>query len=152
MQRPASLHPDPNAASKWLDGFPIERVTELSHHQRKPNPDVLLEICQREGIEQQDSAYVGDSLAKDVLMAKAAHVFAIWAKYGAKPDPQLYEKLVRVTHWTAEDVRREAELKERALGVRPDFTLEHSFDEVLTAIGIAREPANSDQLESSASE
>lgn len=146
MERPLSLHPHPDAALRWLDGFPIDRVVELSHHQRKPNPDVLLEICQRERIEREEAAYVGDSLAKDVLMAKAAGVFAIWAKYGADVDGQLYKKLVRVSHWTPEDVAREAELKERAQGVQPDFILENSFDEVMKAVGIGAGSTQSEKI------
>ena len=55
-------------------------VRKLAHHQLKPDPDVLLEICHTEGVQTYDAAYVGDSIARDMLMAKRAGVFAIWAE------------------------------------------------------------------------
>ena len=96
-------------------------------------------MCERESIDPFDTAYVGDSIAKDVLMAKGADVFAIWAHYGANFNKELYQKLVRVSHWTPEDVAREMELKEMAQGVRPDYVLENSFQEILGAFDLAAE-------------
>jgi len=74
---------------------------------------------------------VGDSVARDVLMAKQADVFAIWAAYGAQHDRRVYDDLVRISHWTAKDVALEQELRRRAEAVKPDFTAHHSFAEVL---------------------
>ena len=82
----------------------------------------------------EDSAYVGDSIARDVLMAKRAGVFAIWAKYGAEHGRGVYEQLVRISHWTAEDVDREISLKNEAKGISPDFTIERSFKEILQVV------------------
>jgi phosphoglycolate phosphatase len=138
-ERSLSDHPFPENSGNWLRDFPMEKVVELSKHQSKPNTDVLLEICSEEGFEPEEAAYVGDSMARDMLMAKGAGVFAIWAAYGANHDPDQYARLVRITHWTKEDVEREIELKEAAKKVEPDFVAEDSFADMLQAIAV-REP------------
>jgi phosphoglycolate phosphatase len=136
-ERPTSVHPDGDASAAWLSQVPMHTVRELAHHQAKPDPDVLLEICRTEGATVSDTAYVGDSIARDVLMAKKAGVFAIWAQYGAQHDRSLYADLVRVTHWTPDEVAREQRLKAEASLVSPDFIATSSFLQVLTALGIA---------------
>lgn len=127
-------HPNPTRDEKHPSEFPMDRVHELSHHQRKPDPSVLLEICKRESIALSDTAYVGDSLVRDVLLAKRAGVLAIWAKYGIAHQKSEYEQLVRVTHWSAADVTREKELAKDAQQARPDLVLDRSFLELLPAI------------------
>lgn len=134
-QRSVSLHPDYQSRERWLDGFPMNRVVEVSPHRRKPNPEVLLEICTDEGIPTQAAAYIGDSVARDVLMAKRAGVYAIWAAYGAAPNSAMYSALVRVSHWTADEVARETRLREEAKSIEPDYVAHSSFGEVLTALG-----------------
>jgi FMN phosphatase YigB (HAD superfamily) len=133
-ERPIAEHPDPSSARRWLSQFPLHKVVELSHHQRKPSPDVLLEICRREECPPEESAYVGDSMARDMLMARLAGVFGIWAKYGTSHRRDSYEKLVRVTHWTDEDVVREREASAAARGMQADFILEQQFSEILAVL------------------
>lgn len=135
-ERANSDHPEPDVGERWLDSFPMHKVTELSHHQRKPDSSVLLEICRNEGATTDSSAYVGDSITRDIAMAKRVGVFAIWAKYGATHASGEYEKLVRVTHWTPEDVERELRLRRASEGVKPDYVLEKSFLELLPTLGI----------------
>jgi phosphoglycolate phosphatase len=135
-ERSNSSHPAPQSVAKWFDDFPMDKVIELSHHQAKPNPSVLLEICSNEGISHIDTAYIGDSIARDVLMAKRAGVFAIWAAYGAKHDAAMYDALVRISHWTPEEVARERRLKEEARTIEPDYSAHRSFAEVLRPLGL----------------
>lgn len=135
-ERPTSIHPSETASAAWLKRIPMHLVRELAHHQAKPDPDVLLEICRTEGVDAPDAAYVGDSIARDILMARRAGVFAIWAEYGAKHDHRLYADLVRVTHWTPDEIAREEKLRVEARSIRPDYTASSSFLEVLTALGI----------------
>lgn len=135
-ERSLSDHPFPENSARWLEDFPMEKIVELSKHQSKPSIDVLLEICSKEGFEPREAAYIGDSMARDILMAKGAGVFAIWAAYGADHDPDQYARLVRITHWTKEDVDREVELKEAARKVAPDFVAEDSFADILQVIAI----------------
>lgn len=133
-ERPQSAHPNPTTGRTWLNNFPMNKVRELSKHQLKPDPTVLAEICNAEAIARNETAYVGDSIARDILMAKRAGVFSIWAKYGAILHTDDYEKLVRVTHWTQEDVETERRLKKEAENIQPDFVAKDSFVEVLSAI------------------
>ena len=44
-ERPLSVHPDQEASIAWFERIPMRMVRELAHHQMKPDPDVLLEIC-----------------------------------------------------------------------------------------------------------
>ncbi|HET6324488.1 MAG TPA: HAD-IA family hydrolase [Planctomycetaceae bacterium] len=103
--------------------------------ERKPNPRLVHDICESEGVEPADTWYVGDSLTRDIGMAKAAGVHAVWARYGTQYDGELWNSLVRITHWTAEDVTREAELRRACRGVEPDFTID-SFAEILPLMRI----------------
>jgi phosphoglycolate phosphatase len=133
-ERSEPRHPNPEAGRKWLSRFPMHKVRELSRHQMKPDPTVLSEICGTEGVTLDQAAYVGDSIARDILMAKRAGLFSIWAKYGAILHTEEYERLVRITHWTKEDVERERELRRDAEKLEPDFVAEHSFAEILIAL------------------
>ncbi len=139
-ERPNSEHPDPETGNRWLEQFPLHKVVELSHHQRKPDPDVLLEICRNENVPPGETAYVGDSMARDILMSKMAGIFAIWARYGAFNQQEAYKKLVRVSHWREEDVARERELKERAHGIEADYILETTFSEIVHALEHSIQP------------
>ena len=69
-------------------------------------------------------------------MAKRAGVFAIWAAYGSEHSPEEYNKLVRISHWTNEDVEREKDLQREAGRIRPDFTAKKAFGEVVEALNI----------------
>jgi FMN phosphatase YigB (HAD superfamily) len=141
-ERSLSPHPAPQQLD-WLDRFPMGKIFELANHQTKPDSAVLLEICAREGFPAHESAYVGDSVARDVLMAKQANVFAIWAAYGSQHDPRMYDDLVRISHWTAKDVALEYELRRRAKAARPDFIAYHSFADVLIPLEIAADVVRS---------
>lgn len=137
-ERSKSLHPYNGRRDSWLHGFPMNRVVELTHHQTKPNPEVLLEICANEDTAIEAVAYVGDSIARDILMAKRAGVYAIWAAYGSAHTPTMYDALVRISHWSAEEVALEQRLKQEASSIEPDYVARFSFAEVLTALGVTR--------------
>lgn len=107
------------------------RTIELPADEAKPDPRVLLDIARTERIEISSVAYIGDSISKDVFMAKKAGCLAIWAKYGVRRDPDMYEQLVRISHWTDEDIRRERNFANEAATVVPDLTCEQSIAEIL---------------------
>lgn len=132
-ERPISIRP---MAADWLSRFPMEKIVELSLHQTKPNPVVLAEICAAEAVSHDDTVYIGDSVARDVLMAKRAGVFAVWAAYGAEHSAALYDALVRISHWTPEEVEWERLLRIEARGISPNFVAHREFSEVLTVFGI----------------
>ncbi|WP_244561104.1 hypothetical protein [Bradyrhizobium canariense] len=64
-------------------------------------------------------------------MAKRADCFAVWAKYGAHTDRSMYDRLIRISHWTADDIRREKNYATEAKGIEPDFICERSIAELL---------------------
>lgn len=125
-------HPDPARRSDLTP--PPGLVTYIPKQERKPNPELLRDICRKEGAALDDTYYVGDSLTRDMSMAKRAGVTALWARYGTKYDQNLWNILVRITHWTDEDVQREAALKKLYRDIQPDDTLD-SFADILDIVG-----------------
>jgi len=95
----------------------------------KPNPDILLQIIRDVAASPDEVIYIGDSLMKDVSMAREAKVTDAWAKYGIAQDRPEYELLRRVTHWTESSVEKEKGLSEDI--VKPTFTLSDSLADVL---------------------
>lgn len=104
---------------------------ELPANEAKPDPRVLLDIARAEKLATSSMAYIGDSISKDILMAKKAGCIAIWARYGVRHDPVMYERLVRISHWTEEDIRREKNFAAEAAAIVPDLTCETSIAEIL---------------------
>ncbi len=101
----------------------------LPSDHRKPSPEVLRDICARHGVSVEETLYVGDSLPRDIAMAKGAGALAAWARYGARRDSQLWQRLVRVTHWTEADVAHEKQLQDETKNVQPDVIVD-SFAEL----------------------
>jgi phosphoglycolate phosphatase len=126
-------HPRPGAEAEFRP--PDGLLHELSPADRKPNPQLLRHICAREGIPIDSSWYVGDSLTRDISMARRAGVESVWARYGTRHDPRLWEILVAVTHWTPEDVAREEELRLRFDRIEPDHTIDR-FSELAELLEI----------------
>ncbi|WP_210442294.1 HAD family hydrolase [Vibrio crassostreae] len=105
----SSSHPD--KTKPMIDPVDAEWVVKLPEEERKPNPQLVLDICEREGISPSDAYYIGDSIVKDMTMANAAGVNSVWAKYGKDFQSANWKLLVSITHWTDEDVRVEEDLK-----------------------------------------
>lgn len=125
LQGPLAPHPrGAPSGTPPPDGL----VEQVPLAERKPNPRLLLDICRRVGIDPADAVYVGDSKTRDITMAVEAGVTAVWASYGTKYDKGHWGTLVRVTHWSTEDVLREQELRKVAGHVQPDFEIEHFAD------------------------
>ncbi len=95
----------------------------------KPNKHILLSIIGHVGAKPDDCVYVGDSLFKDVAMARDAGVSDVWAKYGLTQDSKAYQLLRDVTHWSDDDVEREKKISER--DIKPSIELPVSFSEIL---------------------
>lgn len=103
---------------------------------KKPNPDLLRDICGNEGVECTETLYVGDSLTKDIYMAKLAGVYSVWCNY--KPDENagdLYKKLVAISHWSNDDFKYESELKVKwsESNLSPDYTI-NNFQKIIDII------------------
>lgn len=104
----------------------VQRHTPENEY--KPNPEVLLGIIGDIGAPKERVLYVGDSLAKDVAMARAAGVLDVFAAYGRAQEPEVHDLLGRVTHWTAEMVERERAAGTQ--GIEPSITLADDFAEI----------------------
>jgi FMN phosphatase YigB (HAD superfamily) len=125
-------HPDPlrmEEYRKLLEN--IDRVRTLRQDERKPNPQVVLDICKDQGISPERTLYIGDSLSRDIGMAKAAGAWAAWAKYGTSYDATHWDRLVRITHWTPTDVERAQRVQEQYGDSRPDRVLAEGLGDVL---------------------
>lgn len=109
---------------------PPEKVKYLQEGERKPDVRVLLDICNDMNIEPQHVLYVGDSISRDIGMAKSAGAWAAWAQYGTCYDPSLWPRLVRISHWNEEDVARAQYAQDLYRHVKPDVILESGLSEV----------------------
>ncbi len=102
----------------------------------KPNPILLLEILADVSANPDESIYVGDSLMKDVVMAKQAGITDVWAKYGLAHEGDAYQLLRKVSHWTDEAVSKEKALKPD--DVQPTYVLENGFEDLLSLFDFTR--------------
>ena len=95
------------------DYLPASEKTQIVHG-KKPNPAVIHKICQQESVAIGEIVYLGDSLTKDVYMARRAGALSVLCKYSynAKGQDELYSKLVAISHWTATDFEQEKAIKE----------------------------------------
>lgn len=104
---------------------------------KKPNPEVIKKICDQENVAASETLYIGDSMTKDIYMAKRAEVTAVLCKYptSEKVQTDLYKKLVAISHWTTEDFKKEQEIKElcKKENIYPDYIIS-SFNEILSII------------------
>jgi phosphoglycolate phosphatase len=126
----SALSPHPSPARVDRGGVDLHLVPR---EQRKPNPALLLDICAAECARPETSVYVGDSLVRDIWMARRAGVCAVWARYGRSYSQEDWETVVRVSHWTPDDVRREASLRASAGKVAPDLTIDR-YGELLDIV------------------
>lgn len=114
---------DPHPSPTWQDKGGVA-LHVVPREERKPNPALLQDICASECARIDQAVYVGDSRHRDVWMARRAGVCAVWARYGKGYTPEDWDMVVRVSHWTEEDLRRERTLKANAVGVRPDYAID----------------------------
>ena len=131
-----AIHISPE--SRFVDP-PHGFVRIIPREDRKPNPRLLADICRDEGVDISHTYYVGDSLVKDVAMGKQAGAIAIWARYGTLYNPDHWTYLVKVTHWTDDDVHREKLLKAKYREVVPDYTIDRFSQLKSIVLGAAGE-------------
>lgn len=85
------------------------RHRRLDVSSRKPAPEILKDILDRENLSENEVIYIGDSSDRDIAMANSAAVFSILTKAkGEATRGANYDLLKKVTHWTDEEVQREA--------------------------------------------
>jgi FMN phosphatase YigB (HAD superfamily) len=96
----------------------------------KPNALILNQVLSDYRVSRTETAYVGDSLMKDVAMANSVGVWAVHAKYSQAHRREEYDLLRRVSHWTDEDIEREA-ASDRELSPRAYRVLDRGYYELL---------------------
>lgn len=102
----------------------------LHPEERKPNPAVVLELCERLEVPPTAALYVGDSLARDVRMAHAGGLWTAWARYGTTHDPRDWQRVVDVSPWTAAQRAQACQLAPTD-ETPPHVVLHESFGELL---------------------
>jgi phosphoglycolate phosphatase len=130
LEHLGEAHPTPEQIQQ-VDG--VQTIRLIRPDERKPDPRVLRDISRDVGIPLAETLYVGDSIVRDVGMAKDAGALAAWAQYGTQFQPMHWTALVRITHWTDEDIRR-ADVDRKRLGAtKPDYVLD-TFADILAIL------------------
>jgi FMN phosphatase YigB (HAD superfamily) len=106
------------------------QVLEFSNSLRKPDPQTLKPIFDTLGISPKQTAYLGDSKTRDILLARESGLLDIWASYGVVRDQSLYRELVQITYWTEADLQRDEVLRKEAEAIAPSFSVD-SFEEAV---------------------
>jgi FMN phosphatase YigB (HAD superfamily) len=101
----------------------------LAAHERKPDPTVVRELCERLHVPPRAALYVGDNLARDVQMGRDAGLWTAWARYGTTHDPRDWQRVVDVSPWTAAQ-RAQACMRVPSCEATPDVVLHESFAEL----------------------
>jgi phosphoglycolate phosphatase-like HAD superfamily hydrolase len=89
------------------DATPLDAAVVHLPPFTKPAPEVLRSILRRHQATPGTAIYVGDSLTRDVPMARESGVTGVWARYGAVVEPRHRDIISEVSCWAAEKVDRE---------------------------------------------
>ena len=104
---------------------------------KKPNPKLIKQICEHESVSIDEAIYIGDSMTKDIYMAKTAGVTSVLYKHPSDPQiaEDLYDKLVAISHWTKADFQHDIELRAicKDSKFQPDYVID-SFDLLIKII------------------
>ncbi len=68
-------------------------VVELPRDWEKPSTNGLYAICKQYGVDPRETLVVGDSLTKDIAIAKATGAIDCWAEYGTYVSQEYRERL-----------------------------------------------------------
>lgn len=103
---------------------PAELIRLLPARARKPDPGAARSISADWGVAPCQALYVGDSLTRDITMARGAGMHCGWARYGTRHSSGLWDQLVRVTHWPPSSVTSDASAATGVAETRPDVILD----------------------------
>jgi phosphoglycolate phosphatase-like HAD superfamily hydrolase len=132
-------HPVPSERpeDEFVERAPELKSTKIVHIERgltKPDPMVLKNLLDAMCAVPGKSAYVGDSLSRDIVMARKAGVIDVHAKYGETIRRSEFELLSRVSHWTNADIQRENSASAEDRRIEPSITLQSGFPEIFNFI------------------
>lgn len=118
------------------DYLPSSEITRVVHG-KKPNAKLLEQICAQESVSAVEAIYIGDSITKDIYMAKIAGITSVLCNYpcDCQSANDLYQKLVAISHWTDEDFQREKEIKQicQSNNIQPDYIVD-SFEQLIEIV------------------
>lgn len=109
------------------------KVVELQRELEKPNPEGLRRICADFGVEPHEVLVVGDSLKKDVAVARAVGAIDCWAEYGTYVSAEHRERL-DIVSGTSITLRHAASLYEVHDEAAPATHALSNFGQVLEII------------------
>jgi FMN phosphatase YigB (HAD superfamily) len=115
--------------TRYRSKIPIQ--LNLQNDVRKPDSAILDAILATTKTAPQQAILVGDSLTKDILLAKRCGVWDVYAEYGTHVNPAFFNELLKITYWTDYDVAEDEKLRRQE--IIPTFTI-HSFPELLQII------------------
>lgn len=121
-------HPVVEKSLRFQEGRDL--VHFLKANQRKPNPSILLTICKEYDVPTEQTLYIGDSVSRDISMAKEARTWSALAEYGLRFDKSIWARLVRVTHWSADDIRLNEEMRKSNAQTKADVVLDTQFAQI----------------------
>jgi len=119
--------------TSWQNTPHLKGAHWMPSHLKKPDPLALDYIVEHSSLDPATTLMVGDSLYKDIVMAKRAGIRCAHAAYGMKIDESAYRTLQAVSHWTDEDIAHDNVLRRQIasedLVLKPDFSI-NSFPEI----------------------
>ncbi|MFZ5468880.1 MAG: HAD family hydrolase [Myxococcota bacterium] len=101
------------------------KVVELPREHEKPNPLGLRQVCKDFGIDPREVVVVGDSLRKDIGVAKEVGALDCWAEYGTYVSVEYRERLDIISAPAV--TRRHAASVYESDGKRPNDAPTHTF-------------------------
>ncbi|WP_430884441.1 HAD family hydrolase [Fusibacter sp. JL216-2] len=109
------------------------KIVSLSGNVKKPSVESVNLVLSTEKYSASEAVYIGDSLIKDIAIANRANITSVLASYGKVYSKELWEVLVKITHWTDEDVRREEALKLEFKNTKPTYII-NEFGELIQIV------------------
>ena len=101
---------------------------------KKPSADSLNKILSDYSLDRAKTAYVGDSLDKDMTMARECRILDVYAKYGVCHDRPEYTILRNISHWPQQDTDREIKIDRDGTSFTPTITLDNSLSQIFDHI------------------
>lgn len=132
---PEGLSADTVRKAKEIDVLGRTQHIEVPRSVRKPDVRFIAPILARFGIGPADSLIVGDSLSRDVLLAKRTGAVDVWAEYGQRRDEATYRELLKITYWTDAEVEEETALKAEVGDTPPSYSI-NAFSEILEILAL----------------
>jgi len=109
------------------------KIVSLSGSVKKSSVESINLVLTTENFLSSEAIYIGDSLIKDIAIANKACVTSVFASYGKVYNKELWDILVKITHWTNEDVEREEAIKLMFTDTEPAYSIK-DFSELIQIV------------------